>query len=218
MCPTVVASESHDALSFVGTISRIMQPQENKVKAAKWAEPFLGTVGTKRIPTVKDKLVVVTHIRSLSATAVEAYETSKTAIIAHIVLVQKNDGFLLSGHRGWVSWEENEVNWAADVFKGSSPKNAAAKLTWITLISMLWGQGSVRFTEVLLLDLIMAEWASLGGPAPQDLRRAQTPPPKAAIHSPHTCTAANDHNKSRAADENPFPVSSSVYSVAIPCP
>ncbi|CAL1379408.1 unnamed protein product [Linum trigynum] len=136
MCPTIVASESHDALSFVGTISRIMQ---------------------KRIPTVKDKLVVVTHIRSLSATAVEAYETSKTAIIAHIVLVQKNDGFLLSGHRGWVSWEENEVNWAADVFKGSSPKNAAAKLTWVTLISMLWGQGCKIVYAVCNVERLLTE-------------------------------------------------------------
>ncbi|CAI0438795.1 unnamed protein product [Linum tenue] len=72
----------------------IQKAQENKVKAAKWAEPHLETVKTKWIPTVKDQWVVVTtqaepHVRSLCAKSVEAYETSKTAVTVHLVRVQE---------------------------------------------------------------------------------------------------------------------------------
>ncbi|CAL1352957.1 unnamed protein product [Linum trigynum] len=72
----------------------VQKAQENKIKAAKWAEPHLETVKTKWIPTAKDQWVVVTtqvkpHVRSLSAKTVEAYETSKTSITAHLVQVQE---------------------------------------------------------------------------------------------------------------------------------
>ncbi|CAN1341361.1 Laminin subunit gamma-1 [Linum perenne] len=67
--------------------------QENKEKAAKWAQPHLEAVKTKWVPAVKGQWVVVTtqvqpHVRSLSAKTVEVYETSKTAITGHVIKIQ----------------------------------------------------------------------------------------------------------------------------------
>ncbi|CAN0824426.1 hypothetical protein LINGRAHAP2_LOCUS45 [Linum grandiflorum] len=67
---------------------------EKKAVAAKWAKPHLEIVKTKWIPTVKDKLVVVTtrvepHVRSLTAKTVDFYDTSRTAIEVHVIRVQE---------------------------------------------------------------------------------------------------------------------------------
>ncbi|CAN1825553.1 hypothetical protein LINPERHAP1_LOCUS31212 [Linum perenne] len=68
--------------------------QENKEKAAKWAQPHLEAVKTKWVPAVKGQWVVVTtqvepHVRSLSAKTVEVYETSKTTITGHVIKIQE---------------------------------------------------------------------------------------------------------------------------------
>ncbi|CAN0824428.1 hypothetical protein LINGRAHAP2_LOCUS45 [Linum grandiflorum] len=72
----------------------LLEALEKKAVAAKWAKPHLEIVKTKWIPTVKDKLVVVTtrvepHVRSLTAKTVDFYDTSRTAIEVHVIRVQE---------------------------------------------------------------------------------------------------------------------------------
>ncbi|XP_021597263.1 uncharacterized protein LOC110603713 isoform X2 [Manihot esculenta] len=67
---------------------------EKKAHAKKWAKPYLETIKTKWIPSVKEQLLLMKthvepHVQTLTAKTIEAYEASKTTLHPHIIKVQE---------------------------------------------------------------------------------------------------------------------------------